>query len=354
MKKNVFLLIYVTISLGFSFAQEDGNVTFNENKHDFSLIHEKGGSVNFDFVLTNNSDEQLLIDNVEASCGCITPSWTRTPIEPKKSRTITVSYNPNGQRGSFIESVSVYTNFSPNPFMLQISGEVTDAPLPKKPEEIYPVAFENYLLKNKELDFGKLDTLDSKTIRLEVFNNSDKPMTQEITPPKFFTINFSPVIEPKKESIVEITFLAKEYGKYGYVKGDLVFYIDGKKQISPYSALILDDFDKWDPNKKNDAGKLSTNTTEINFDNFTTETSRILKLSNSGNNTLNIKDIQSSSPWVVPSKTVFVINKGEITEIEVNIDMSKITSPFVSTLSIISDDPTNPLFEVKITANPGQ
>jgi hypothetical protein len=352
MKRIVFLLVYVTISLGFSFAQEDGKVTFNEKKHDFGLIHEKGGNVNFDFVLTNNSNEPLLISNVKASCGCTTPSWTRTPIEPKKSGTITVSYNPNGQRGSFLKSVSVYTNFSTNPFMLQIGGEVTDAPLPKKPEEIYPVALGNYLLKSKELDFGKLDISNSNTIRLEVFNNSDKPVTQKITPPKFFTINFSPVIEPKKESIVEITFLAKEYSKYGYAKGDLVFYIDGKKQVFPYSALILDDFDKWDPNKKSNAGKLNTNTTEINFGNFSAGTSRTLKLSNSGNSILNIKNIQSSSPWVIPSKTTFVINKGEIAEVKVNVDKNKITSAMVSTLSIVSDDPRNPLFEVKITAQP--
>ncbi|GHT63327.1 hypothetical protein AGMMS50239_19060 [Bacteroidia bacterium] len=352
MKRIVFLLICITISLRFSFAQEDGKVTFNEKKHDFGLISEKEGSVNFDFVLTNNSNEPLLINNVKASCGCTTPSWTRMPIEPKKSGTITVSYNPKGQRSSFLKSVMVYTNFSTTPFMLQISGEVTNAPIPPKPEEIYPVALGNYLLKSKELDFGKLDISNTKTIRLEVFNNSDKPVTQKITPPKFLTIDYSPVIEPKTESVIGITFLAKEYEKYGYAKGDLVFYIDGKKQIFPYSALILDDFDKWDPSKKNNAGKLNTNTTEINFGNFTAGTSRTLKLSNSGNSVLNIKNIQSSSPWVVPSKTVFVINKGEITEIKVNVDKNKITSPLVSTLSIVSDDPRNPLFEVKITANP--
>jgi len=352
MKRIVFLLICITISLGFSFAQEDGSISFNEKKHDFGVIPEKGGNVNFDFVLTNNSKEPLLINKVTTSCGCTTPSWTRTPIEPKKSGTITVSYNPNGRIGSFLKSVMVYTNLSTNPVLLQISGEVTDAPIPQKPEEIYPVALGNYRLKSKELDFGKMNISESKTIRLEVFNNSDKPMAQKITPPKYFTINYSPAIEPKKESTIDVTFLAKEYNKYGYVKGDLVFYIDGKKQIFPYSALILDDFGSWDPNKKNNAGKLNTNTFEINFGNFTTGTSRTLKLSNSGNSVLNIRNIQSSSPWVVPSKTAFVINKGEIAEIKVDIDKNKITSPFVSTLSIISDDPKNPLYEVKVTANP--
>jgi hypothetical protein len=351
MKRIVFLLICIIISFGLSFAQGDGSITFNDTKHDFGVIYDKGGAISFDFVLTNNSEESLLINNVKASCGCTTPSWTRTPIEPKQSGTITVSYNPSGQQGSFLKSIVVHTNQGA-PIMLQISGEVTNAAVPKKPEEIYPVALENYRLKNKNLNFGKLDISDSKTIRLEVFNNSNKPVTQKITPPKYFTVNYNPIIEPNKESIIEITFLAGKYNKYGYAKDNLIFYINGRKQIFPYSALILDNFDIWDPNKKNNAGKLNTNTVEINFGNFTRGTSRTLKLSNSGNSPLNIRNIQSSSPWVVPSKTTFVINKGEIEEIKVNVDKSEITSSFVSTLSIISDDPRNPLFEVKIIANP--
>ena len=352
MKRIVFLIICITIGLEVSFAQGDGNITFNEKKHDFGVIPEKGGSVSFDFVLTNNSNTPLLINKVTTSCGCTTPSWTKTPIEPKKSGTITVSYNPDRRLGAFIKSITVYTNLNTTPIMLQISGDVTDAPVPKKPEEIYPVALGNYLLKSKDLDFGKLSSSDSKTISLEVFNNSDKPVTQKITPPKYFTINYSPVIEPNKESTIDVIFHAKEYGKYGYEKGDLIFYIDGKKQIFPYSALILDNFSSWDPSRKSNAGKVNANTTEINFGNFTTGTSRTLKLSNSGNSVLNIRNIQSSSPWVVPSKTTFVINKGEIVEIKVNVDKSKITSPFVSTLSIISDDPLNPILEVKVTAKP--
>ncbi|GHT61957.1 hypothetical protein FACS189451_05150 [Bacteroidia bacterium] len=352
MKRIVFLLICVTISLVSSYAQGDGSITFNEKKHDFGQVHEKGGNVSFDFVLTNHAKEPLIINKVSASCGCTTPSWTKTPVEPKKSGTITVSYNPNGQHGSFLKSVTVYTNLSTTPVMLQISGEVTNAPVPPKTEEIYPVALGDYRLKSKELNFGKLDITGSKTVRLEVFNSSDKPVTQKITPPKYFTIHYSPVVEPKKESTVEITFLAKEYNKYGNVTGDLVFYINGGKQIFPYSALILDDFTNWDPNKKNNAGKLNTNMTTINFGNFSAGTSRTLKLSNSGNSVLNIKNIQSSSPWIVPSKTAFTINKGEIEEIKVQADKNHITAPFVSTLSIISDDPRNSMYEVKITANP--
>ena len=352
MKRIIFLLTCITISLGFSFAQEDGGITFNEKLHDFGTIPEKGGNVDFDFVLTNNSTTPLIINKVTTSCGCTTPAWTRTPIEPKKSGTITVSYNPNGRLGTFLKAVTVYTNLSATPIMLQINGNVTNTPVPKKPEEIYPVALGSYLLKSKDLDFGKITISDSKTIRLEVFNNSDKPMTQKITPPKYFTINYSPTIEPKKESTIDVTFLAKEYGKFGYAKGELVFYINGVKQIFPYSALILDNFNTWDPSKKSNAGKLNANTGEINFGNFTAGTSRTLKLSNSGNSVLNIRNIQSSSPWIVPSKTTFAIGKGEIAEIKVNADKHKITSPLVATLSIISDDPANPLFEVKVTANP--
>ena len=352
MKRIVFLLICVTVNFAFSFAQEDGKITFNEKKHDFGVISDKWGKVSFDFVLTNNSDEPLLISNVKASCGCTTPSWTKTPIEPKKSGTITVSYNPGGQHGSFLKSITVHTSQGA-PITLQISGEVTNTPV-KKAEETYPVALGNYLLKSKDLNFGQLDLSGSKTIRLEVFNNSDKPVTQKITPHKYFTVNYNPVVEPKKESVIELTFLAANYNKYGYANGDLIFHINGQKQIFPYSALIVDDFSKEDSNKKANAGKVNINTPEINFGSFTAGTGRTLKLSNSGNSVLNIRNIQSSSPWVTLSKTALVINPGEIVEIKVNIDKSKIKSSFNSTLSIVSNDPERPLLEVKVIANPRQ
>jgi len=352
MKRIIFLLICITISLEASFAQEDKRVTFNESKHDFGVVPEKGGNVSFDFVLTNNSTEPLIINRVLTSCGCTTPSWTKAPIEPKKSGTITVSYNPNGRIGAINKTITVYTNFDTNPYSLQITGEVTESPVPKKPEELYPVALGSYLLKSKDLNFGKVGIAESKTIRLVVFNNSDKPMTQKITPPKHITVNYSPAIDSKKESNVDITFSAKEFNKYGNINGELLFLINGAKQVFPYSAMIMDDFSTWDSNKKSNAGKLNTNATEINFGNFTAGTSRTLKLSNSGKSVLNIRNIQSSNPDVVPSKTSFVINQGEIAEIKVNIDKNKVKSPLVSTLSIISDDPSNPVYEVKITANP--
>jgi len=352
MKRIIFLLICLTISFGASYAQVDGSVTFNEKKHEFGVIPEKGGNATFDFIITNNSTNPLLINQVQTSCGCTTPSWTRTPIEPKKSGTITVSYNPLGRIGPFDKTITVYTNLSSTPFYLQITGEVTNAPVPKKPEELYPVALGNYLLKSKDLNFGKLGISDSKTIRLEVFNNSDKLMSQSINQRKYFTTTYSQTIEPKKESTVDITFLPKEFNKYGYVNGELTFYIDGRKQVFPFSALIMDDFNSWTPAKKNNAGKLNVNSNEISYGNFTTGTSKTLKLSNSGKSVLNIRNIQSSSPWVIPSKTNFVIGMDEIAEIKVSIEKSKITSPFAATLSIISDDPKNPLYEVKIIANP--
>jgi hypothetical protein len=99
MKRIIFLLICIIISFGPSFAQGDGSITFNDTKHDFGVIYDKGGS---------------------------------------------------GQQGSFLKSIVVHTNQGA-PITLQISGEVTNAAVPKKPEGIYPVALENYRLKNKNL-----------------------------------------------------------------------------------------------------------------------------------------------------------------------------------------------------------
>jgi hypothetical protein len=60
-------------------------IVFDRNMHDFGIIRESDGKASTVFTFVNKGDKPLLINNVKASCGCTTPSWTKTPIEPGQS-----------------------------------------------------------------------------------------------------------------------------------------------------------------------------------------------------------------------------------------------------------------------------
>ena len=353
MKRISLLLSVLIMFCGWLGAQND-KITFNETSHNFGVISDDDGSVSFNFILTNNSDAPIVITHVQTSCGCTSPSWTREPIEPKKTGTIEVSYNPARQSGQFNKSITVNTNQGSR-HSLSIRGEVVkSANIVKKisPEEEYPVAIGSYLLKTKELSFKTVDFKEKKIITLEAYNNSDKLITQKaVNLPKYITVDFIPAEIPSKTAAtLNVTLEVLDNSLYGDLNGEITLQINGINQSFPYSATVVEDFSKWTAIQKANSGRINVNSKEINFGNLSSGSTRSLKISNSGKTSLNVHTIKSSDPLITVSKANFSINPGEIAEIKVNIDNKKVQSNLSSKLLIITDDPSTPIYEIAVKA----
>ena len=120
-KLSLFLLL---LSASVLVMAKGPAITFEKTTHDFGQIDENGGTAKYEFVFENTGDEPLIISNARASCGCTTPEWTKTPIEPGQKGIITVGYHPKG-RGSFSKGVTVTSNVTDDPTLtLYIKGEV--------------------------------------------------------------------------------------------------------------------------------------------------------------------------------------------------------------------------------------
>ena len=349
--KRISLLLTCFFLFCFWIGAQNENISFNETEHDFGEIGEKDGTASFDFILNNNSNEPIIISRVTTSCGCTTPIWSKEPIEKGKTGKITVGYSPLGRVGIIDKVITVYINQMP-PVYLKIKGKVVRGTMKIVPEEEYPEAIGNYLLKTKELDFGHVGWKETRTIRLEVYNNSDTSITQKIFKlPKYVSVDFNPaVIPPKTGAIVDVHLNVQDENFYGNLSGDITLQINEKRHSLPFSAIVLDDFSQWPATKKENAGKINVSMSEINFGNFSSGYSRTLRISNSGKSLLNIRAIQSSDPSITVSKTKFGINPGEIAEIKINADNKKIQSNLSSILAIITDDPNMPIYEVSVVA----
>lgn len=116
-----------------AFAQETAQqpaagLTFNERIHDFGQINEADGRVKTIFEFTNDTNVPVTMTNVQASCGCTVPEWSREPIAPKKKGYISVTFNPAGRPGNFRKSITVrYTeagSTQSKSTTLNIRGEV--------------------------------------------------------------------------------------------------------------------------------------------------------------------------------------------------------------------------------------
>ena len=81
-------------------------VVVDKTEHDFGTVKKDGGTVDAVFTVKNNTKAPVLISSVRPSCGCTAPDWTKEPIEPGKTGTVTATYSPSGT-GPFTKSVSI-------------------------------------------------------------------------------------------------------------------------------------------------------------------------------------------------------------------------------------------------------
>jgi hypothetical protein len=78
------------------------------------------------FEFKNTGKTTVLVTNVQGSCGCTATNYTKTPIEPGKSGTVTATYNA-ANAGAFTKTVSVTTNNEAVAKVLTIKGTVVAA-----------------------------------------------------------------------------------------------------------------------------------------------------------------------------------------------------------------------------------
>ncbi|MDR1371693.1 MAG: DUF1573 domain-containing protein [Dysgonamonadaceae bacterium] len=85
----------------------ENNISIDKAVHDFGTVKESDGDVSAIFTVTNNSGQPVVLQNVKASCGCTTPSYTKEPIAVKKSGEVKATYSTKGRPGPFEKTVTI-------------------------------------------------------------------------------------------------------------------------------------------------------------------------------------------------------------------------------------------------------
>jgi len=107
------------------------NMAFKVDTHDFGNIPE-GPAAEFEFSFKNTGKEPIIIQRVQPSCGCTTPTYTKDPILPGKTGVIKASYGTQGRPGPFNKNLTVLSNAGSK--VLFIKGEVEKAPESSVPQ----------------------------------------------------------------------------------------------------------------------------------------------------------------------------------------------------------------------------
>ncbi len=101
-----------------------GGFEFTEMEYDFGNINE-GKVVEHVFNFTNNGQAPLVISNITASCGCTSPEWTKTPVNPGEKGFVKVVFNSTAKSGAQAPTVTIQANTNPTVTRLRMKGSVT-------------------------------------------------------------------------------------------------------------------------------------------------------------------------------------------------------------------------------------
>ncbi len=257
--KKLFSTLFMALTAVAMFAQQPV-ITFEKTEHDFGKINEADGRVTTEFNFKNEGMVPLVLSNVRASCGCTTPKWTREPIEPGQTGTITVTYNPNGRPGRFQKTVTITSNASEPTKRVYIKGEVI--PKQAKPANKYTIKVGDLNMKSKILDLGTIKAGENRSGELEFANQTNAEHSVDLATNAADAFLFSQVTleKPKANEVGKFVFIVdtKEAPIYGPVEAYAYVVVDGKKELSDafkltIKANVVEDFSKMTVEQKQQA-----------------------------------------------------------------------------------------------------
>jgi hypothetical protein len=98
-------------------------ITFDNLEHDFGTIIE-GEKVVCYFDYENTGSSELVLNAVEAACGCTTPDWSSEPLEPGKRLSLQIIFDTSGRSGIQRKQVTVKSNASNSIVKLTLKANI--------------------------------------------------------------------------------------------------------------------------------------------------------------------------------------------------------------------------------------
>jgi hypothetical protein len=109
-----------------SYIDDPTEMSFEKMEYDFGTVKE-GKQVRYTYKFKNTGDKNLILINVQGSCGCTVPEeWPKNPIEPGGTGEIKVVFDSQNRVGNVRKNVRVEANTNPSLNVLTLTGVVTE------------------------------------------------------------------------------------------------------------------------------------------------------------------------------------------------------------------------------------
>jgi hypothetical protein len=347
MKKYSFLLVCLLCSL--VAMSQKAVISFEEKTHDFGTVNEEDGKITHIFNFVNKGISPLVVNRVQASCGCTTPTWTKEPIEPGKKGSVTVTYNPTGRPGTFTKTITVYSNASDEQLVLTIHGEVI--PKANGDNPAYPVAMGALHLKSKLIQMNNVDKGKTQTRILEVKNTSNATVNVGVENlPAYLSVTATPeTLKPNEEGKLIFTFNSRSCTQWGPTADDVYIILNGQKKYSEEYKLtvvsnVVEDFSKLTLDQKRKAPILEIPVRTLNLGTLKEGTKRVgkFRVNNKGQNTLEIRRVINNNKELAVRTGKLSVSGGKSSYIVVKLNSKNLSEgDYKKSFTIQTNDPEN-------------
>lgn len=246
--------LVATETIGLPEVPDEGDAVFDKLVHDFGDVSVEDGPLTCTFTVTNNGKEPIALFEVVSSCGCTDVTWTREPLQPGKSGTISATFKNEDGPFPFDKTLTVYISGQRKPVILRLRGVVHEKK--KSLSELYGAQkLGDFGLKAREYKAGILKQGLTVSEMATVANLGKKPLEvsfTEVSEHLKVSVTPNPIPAGSTASLIFTIEAAPElYGKQTYSATPV---LNGQKAKAPLTvwASTRENFDRWTEQQRND------------------------------------------------------------------------------------------------------
>lgn len=354
MKRKLITLIITALTALSSFAQE--KLHFDPSVCNFGTILETDGRVSHTFIGKNVTKEPLVILDVVTSCGCTVPEFSKQPILPGATTSITVTFDPTNRQGTFDKELWVYSSQREKVATLTLRGNVT--PRPKSIEELFPIDAGGGLRLSATLcTFAYIYPGKLMQGAVGYVNNSERTLRLHLCPDLssgLLRVDAPGEIAPGQRGQINVAYLVPaDKPRYGTIRDALEVEVDGRSNGTTLvvhgigvdapptgenprvaKAGISENFIKFGPVRR--SGGLCRQS---------------ITLSNTGDADLVVRAIEGTEHVGVSLTPGQRLAPGDSARMEVTLDPSRQEYGVLSDhIVVITNDPARPMRRIRVTA----
>jgi hypothetical protein len=356
MKRIVNLLLAVLVIALESAATTQ--VKWLEEVHDFGAFDESEGVVTCQFKYVNTGDEPLVIVAARATCGCTTPQYSKEPLAPGDTASVTVSYNASGRPGRFSKKIYIDTNTEMVRSTLMIKGTVVGDEATVQTR--FPADFGKLKLRTGSVAFGEVLKDHIKMVYLEGYNRSTDTIYPVITDlPRYIEVSSNPpAVAPGEQVQFNFYLRSDRCSGWGLITDSITIVPDTREpeKTYPYSAamILVEDFSKLTPGQRAKAPHIAVDGPAIDFERLSRQSgsvTRTIKVYNTGKSVMDIHRVYTLDAGVDVKIDKTEIKSGKSATLTVTVNPQELPGDMLNAkVVVISNDPDKPTLSLRAVA----